>query len=61
MLPSGVVVPEDIAIRKSDLTEEGFEFYKRVEQKWLGAIDRGKSPSDTSILEKELAMMRQDS
>ena len=45
-------------IMQSDLTEEGFRFVKRAEQKWFGAVDRGQSPEDTKILENVLANLR---
>ena len=54
-------VTKDLEIWASDLTEEGFEFFKNAEPKWLAAIDRGKSPTDTSILKKQLAKMRMPS
>jgi hypothetical protein len=43
---------------RSDLTDEGFEFIKRAEQKWFRALDRGQSPEDTRILDKVLANLR---
>ncbi len=51
-------VDETFVVRRSDLTDEGFEFYKQVEQKWLGAIDRGVAPSNTSVLERTLRAIR---
>ena len=58
-----IVAPEEaitdgFTIRAADLTQEGMNFYGVAEQKWLAAIDRGKSPTDTTILVKELRKLR---
>jgi hypothetical protein len=53
-------VSDKLEVRRKDFTAEGFEFYRRAEQKWLTAIDRGKPPSDTSILERELRKLRSE-
>lgn len=42
-------------LMRSDLTDKGFKVYQKAEQKWLRGIDRGKSPTDMQIFEKELA------
>ncbi len=60
ILQSDEHVDENLKVWKSDLTDEGFEFVKRAEQKWFRALDRGKSPTDLSILQKELARLRKD-
>jgi hypothetical protein len=52
------LVSDQLEVRRKDFTDEGFEFYRRAEQKWLGAIDRGTPPTDTRILERELAKLR---
>jgi len=41
-----------------DLTVEGLEFMRTGYQKWLRMLDRGGDPSDTRILERELAKQR---
>lgn len=51
-------VNSSFVIRRSDFTDEGFQFYRKVEQKWLSAIDRGAIPSDTSVLQKALHQCR---
>lgn len=51
-------ITDDSQIHTDDLTDEGFEFMRSGYQKWLRALDRGKDPTDTRILEKELAKLR---
>ena len=51
-------ITERLQIMRSDLTDEGFEFYSSVEQKWLRAIDSGTEPTDISILKSELRRIR---
>lgn len=51
-------INDDFEIRSADLTEEGFQFMRTGYQKWLRMLDRGGDPSDTHILEKELAKLR---
>jgi len=58
ILAPGVVPDATTKIMRSDLTDEGFEFVKRAEQKWFSAVDRGASPEDTRILEKQLSILR---
>lgn len=48
-------VTEQLKIRKSDLTTDGFEVVKSSYDKWLRALDKGKDVSDVSLLEKTLA------
>lgn len=60
LLPENVPVEDSFAIRTSDLTSEGIEFMKRAYVKWQKSHDRGKSPSDTKLLEQELAKLRGD-
>ena len=45
-------------IRKSDLTEEGWQLMKTGYPKWQKRVDAGKPASDTSILDKELQKIR---
>jgi hypothetical protein len=58
LLKEGVDVDEKFVINRSDLTEEGFEFYQRVEQRWFNAIDNGAKPTDTALLERALQEIR---
>ena len=58
ILEGGALPDAKTRIMSSDLTEEGLTFVKKAEQKWFGAVDRGASPDDTSILAKELARLR---
>jgi len=48
--PSGSL--DDFQIRSGDLTEKGFKVLQCGLDKWMGGIDRGKDPSDVSVLEK---------
>lgn len=51
-------ITDSFEIRSDELTEEGLEFMRTAYQKWLRMLDRGGDPSDTRILEKELAKQR---
>ena len=53
-------VSDQLSVRRRDFTDEGFEFYRRTEQKWFGALDRGTPSTDTRILERELAKLRKE-
>lgn len=59
ILSSDTLVNDDTAIMSSDLTEEGFLLYKNRYAKWIDNImDKGKSPDDLTVLEKELKKIR---
>lgn len=58
LLPEGAEIDGTFVIRRSDLTDEGYELYQRVEQRWFNAIDKGVAPTDTAILEKALKKLR---
>jgi hypothetical protein len=46
-------------IRRSDLTDEGFELIKQALDQWVKGIVTGKwLPTDTSVLRRELACIR---
>lgn len=51
-------IADDFEIRSDDLTGEGLQFMRTGYQKWLRMLDRGGDPSDTKILERELAKQR---
>jgi len=61
ILPEGVPVTDDVAIRESDLTHEGSLLMSRPYDRWLGAIDHGQPPTDTKILERALVKIRSGS
>jgi hypothetical protein len=61
LLPETEDVTEDFVIRRSDLTDVGFELYRSAENRWFDAVDRGVSPSDTRILERSLRLIRERS
>ncbi len=48
-------VNDETKLMRSDLTEEGFEFFKIAHDRWANNIfDKGKSPEDVKYLEKKL-------
>jgi hypothetical protein len=49
---------EGFELRRSQLTEEGFNFLSKQFTKWLTGIDRGKNPSDTSSMSRALKKFR---
>lgn len=51
-------VTDKFAIRKSDLTEEGFRLVKMAYDKWVRKLDKGGDPDDLSILERALKKLR---
>jgi hypothetical protein len=60
LLPDGAEIDGTFVIRRTDLTDEGYEFYRRVEQRWFSAIDKGAPPTDTTILERTLGALRRE-
>ena len=61
LLESGLEVPDDFEIMKSDLTEEGYELVQKYLDKWSNAINSGKiGVTDTSVLEKGLKKIRNE-
>jgi hypothetical protein len=52
-------INEDFAIRRSDLTEEGFKVLQGAYDQWLRKIvNKRKNVNDLSLLETELARIR---
>jgi len=51
-------ISDDVAIISDNLTEDGLELMKKSYDKWLKRVDKGMSPTDVTILEKELAKIR---
>ncbi|MFC3813327.1 hypothetical protein [Lacihabitans lacunae] len=50
---------DDTKLMRSDLTNEGLEFFKVAYGRWIDNIfDRGKSPEDVKYLEKKLKEIR---
>lgn len=58
LAPPDGQVPDDFRIMSDNLTPDGLALYKECNVRWLNAIDRGKPPEDTKILEKALAKVR---
>lgn len=53
--------PSDtLKIRRSDLSEAGFQVVQKSYDKWLRGIEKGKAISDISILEKSLDQVKLD-
>lgn len=52
-------ITEETELKKSDLTEEGFDLIKRTLDRWTtGILDKGKSPNDVTYLARQLAKLR---
>jgi hypothetical protein len=51
-------IPDNFELRANQLTEEGLKLLQKAYQKWLKSIDKGKSETDTTFLEKELKKLR---
>lgn len=50
-------ITEEFSLYSSDLTDDGLKLLRTAYSKWLRRIDRGMSPSDTTLLERELSKM----
>ena len=48
----------EFKVMRSDLTDEGYELVKGGYQEWARKVEKGMPPEDTSILERELAKIR---
>lgn len=51
-------VKKDLIIKKSNLTDEGFQLFVRLVNNWWNALDRGTSPEKVTILENGLKKIR---
>jgi hypothetical protein len=61
LLGPGETPNDEFTIRRSDLTEEGFNVVKQGYDKWLTkVIDKGKDPADVTILERALQEVRKE-
>jgi hypothetical protein len=58
ILEEGAPITSELEVRVSDLTPEGHQFMKSCYDRWVGAIDRGKSPEDATILTRSLDKLR---
>lgn len=58
VLQTGAPITDESRLLRSDLTAEGFEVYRRTEQRWLRSIDRTKRYTDMRLFTKELAKIR---
>lgn len=54
ILEKNAPITDELAIKVSDLTENGFQLIKKCHDKWLRGIDKGKNPTDMRVFEKEL-------
>lgn len=58
-LASGISdMNDDFEIKRSDVTDEGFELIRSAYDKWVRRIDRGTPPSNVSTLENALRKLR---
>ena len=51
-------IKENIVIRKSNVTDEGFQLFVKPINNWWNALDRGVSPEKITILENGLKKIR---
>ena len=51
-------IKEDIVIRKSNVTDEGFQLFVKPVNNWWDALDRGTPPEKVTILENGLKKIR---
>ena len=51
-------VKKDLIIKKSNLTEEGFQLFVKPVNNWWNALDRGTPPEKVTILENGLKKIR---
>ena len=51
-------IKEDIIIRKSNVTDEGFQLFVKPVNNWWNALDRGTPPEKVTILENGLKKIR---
>jgi len=51
-------IKENIVIRKSNLTDEGFQLFLKPVNNWWDALDRGTPPEKVTILENGLKKIR---
>ena len=51
-------VKNDLIIKKSNLTDEGFQLFVKPVNNWWNALDRGTSPEKVTILENGLKKIR---
>ena len=51
-------VKKDLIIKKSNLTEEGFQLFVKPVNNWWNALDRGTAPEKVTILENGLKKIR---
>lgn len=51
-------VKKDLVIKKSNLTDEGFQLFVKPVNNWWNALDRGTTPEKVTILENGLKKIR---
>ena len=51
-------IKNDLIIKKSNLTDEGFQLFVKPVNNWWNALDRGTSPEKVTILENGLKKIR---
>lgn len=58
ILPMDAEVDDNFQLKSSSLTEEGLALMRNAYSKWQKAQNKGKAPSDVTILQKELEKLR---
>ena len=59
MLAEGIEdIGDDFSIKTSDLNDEGMLIVKKCYDKWLTKLDKGGSPSDMRMFERELKIRK---
>ena len=53
-------VEVDFALRRQDLTDEGFALMKKALDRWTNEVDRTKDPGNVKTLERALAGLRKE-
>lgn len=51
-------IKNDLIIKKSNLTDEGFQLFVKPVNNWWNALDRGTPPEKVTILENGLKKIR---
>ncbi len=59
-LPKTIEDWQSLEIRLSDFTEEGLELVMHCHDQWLDSVEKGVSPNNIKLWERELFKIRQD-
>ena len=59
-LPQAVEDWQSLEIKVSDFTDEGLELVMNCHDQWLDSVEKGISPKNIKLWERELRKIRQD-